>query len=378
MKLTILQKNLHQGLMTVNHVAGKNVNMPILNNVLLSFKDGLISLATTNLEIGVTRQIRGKADGDGSITVDAKIISDYVALLPNEKVELQIDKNDLKISCEKYQTTIKGQDSQDFPIIPQVDRKIGINLMVADLKNALNQTLFAINPGDSRLELTGVLFDIKDKRINLVATDSFRLAKTELEFSLDSGKLGPDGLKVIIPFKTMQELARIINSAGDELSDGADQVKLYLTENQALFVYQGVEMVSRLIEGHYPDYEQVMPVNFKTELTIDRAELSRAIKMASIFSTNVTNAIDVMVDSVQQKIIIEAVAGQAGNQQTELSAKIDGQNNNIRLNYRYLLDCLNILSASQVSLKMIDEVAACQLGVPGNDNYQYIIVPLRK
>ncbi|HNZ51523.1 MAG TPA: DNA polymerase III subunit beta [bacterium] len=378
MKLTILQKNLHQGLNTVGHIATKNANMPILNNVLISIKDGLINLSATNLEIAITKQIRGKADKDGEITVDAKILSDYIALLPNEKIDISLDKQELKINCQQYNTVIKGQEAQDFPVIPQVDKKIGFNLSVASLKNALSQILFAINPGDNRLELTGVLFDIKNKTMNLVATDSFRLAKTELDFSLNLGQISADGLKVIIPFKTMQEISRIINSTTDELSSDADQLKLFLSDNQAMFVYQGTTIISRLIEGHYPDYEQVMPINFKTEAVIDRGELSRAIKMASIFSTNITNAIDIAINSLEQKIIIEAVGGQAGSQQADLPAKIDGQNNNVRLNYRYLLECLNVLSAGQVIIKLIDDVAACQISVPKDDNYQYIIVPLRK
>jgi len=378
MKLTILQKNLHQGLNTVGHIATKNASMPILNNVLISIKDGLINLSATNLEIGVTKQIRGKADKDGEITVDAKILSDYIALLPNEKIDISLDKKELKINCQQYNTVIKGQEAQDFPVIPQVDKKIGFNLSVASLKNALGQILFAINPGDNRLELTGVLFDIKDKTMNLVATDSFRLAKTELDFSLDLGQINADGLKVIIPFKTMQEISRIINSSTDELSGDADQLKLFLSDNQAMFVYQGTTIISRLIEGHYPDYEQVLPINFKTEAIVDRGELSRAIKMASIFSANTTNAIDITIDSLEQKIIIEAVAGQTGSQQAELSAKIDGQNNSVRLNYRYLLECLNVLSAGQVIIKLIDDVAACQISAPKDDDYQYIIVPLRK
>ncbi len=378
MKLTILQKNLHQGLNTVGHIATKNASMPILNNVLISIKDGLINLSATNLEIGVTKQIRGKADKDGEITVDAKILSDYIALLPNEKIDISLDKKELKINCQQYNTVIKGQEAQDFPVIPQVDKKIGFNLSVASLKNALGQILFAINPGDNRLELTGVLFDIKGKTMNLVATDSFRLAKTELDFSLDLGQISADGLKVIIPFKTMQEISRIINSAADELSGDADQLKLFLSDNQAMFVYQGTTVISRLIEGHYPDYEQVLPVNFKTEAIVDRGELSRAIKMASIFSANTTNAIDITINSLEQKVVIEAVAGQTGSQQAELPAKIDGQNNSVRLNYRYLLECLNVLSAGQVIIKLIDDVAACQISAPKDDNYQYIIVPLRK
>ena len=176
----------------------------------------------------------------------------------------------------------------------------------------------------------------------------------------------------------MQELSRIIGSTNDVLSEEGDQIKMFITDNQVLFVYQGIEMISRLIEGHYPDYDQVMPVNFKTETIIDRGELSRVIKMASIFSANSTNAIDLLIDSGQQKIIVEAVAGQVGSQQAELSAKVDGQNNSVRLNYRYLLECLNVLPASQISMKLVDDVAACQLSLPGSDEYQYIIVPLRK
>ncbi len=378
MQLTILQKNLHQGLNIVSHIAEKNLSIPILNNILIKAKDNIITLAATNLEIGITKKIRGKITKEGATTIDAKIFSDYIALLPNEKIDIQlVNKQDLKINCEKYDTIIKGQSSEDFPVIPQIDKKISLTLAVSDLKVALNQLLFAINPTDSRLELTGILFDINDKFINLVSTDSFRLAKKEINFHLYSGTIDSNGLKIIVPLKTMQELARIINFPNDELTEDSDQIQIHIADNQILFIYQGVEMVSRLIEGHYPDYVQVIPTNFKTEITIDRGELLRAIKMASIFSAN-SNAIDLTINSDQQQIVVEAVSGQVGSHQAKLAAKINGKDNSIRLNYRYLLDCLNVLSANQVLLKIIDDVSACKITLPGSEEYQYIVVPIRK
>ena len=378
MQLTILQKNLHQGLNIISHIAEKNLSIPILNNILIKAKDNIITLAATNLEIGITKQIRGKIIKEGTTTVDAKILSDYITLLPNEKIDIQlVNKQDLKINCEKYNTVIKGQNSEDFPVIPQIDKKISLTLSVSDLKVALNQLLFAINPTDSRLELTGILFDINDKNINLVSTDSFRLAKKEINFHLYSGTIDSNGLKIIVPLKTMQELARIINFPNDELTEDSDQIQMHIADNQILFVYQGVEMVSRLIEGHYPDYIQVIPTNCKTEISIDRGELLRAIKMASIFSAN-SNAVDLTINTDQQQVTVEAVSGQIGSHQAKLSAKINGQDNSIRLNYRYLLDCLNVLSANQISFKIIDDISACKITLPGSEEYQYIVVPLRK
>jgi len=378
MQLTILQKNLHQGLNTISHIAEKNLSIPILNNILIKAKNNIITLAATNLEIGITKQIRGKVNKEGAIAIDAKIFSDYIALLPNEKIDIQlINKQDLKINCKKYNTIIKGQNAEDFPVIPQIDKKISLTLAVSDLKLALNQLLFAINPTDNRLELTGVLFDINNKYINLVSTDSFRLAKKEINFHLDFGTLDSEGLKIIVPFKTMQELARIINFSNDELTEDSDQIQIHIADNQVLFVYQGIEIVSRLIEGHYPDYIQVIPTDFKTEITIDRGEFLRAIKMASIFSAN-SNAVDLTINADQQEIIIEAVSGQIGSHQAKLAAQINGKDNSIRLNYRYLLDCLNILPVNQVLFKIIDGISACEITLPGSNEYQYIVVPLRK
>ncbi|MCX6796117.1 MAG: DNA polymerase III subunit beta, partial [Candidatus Falkowbacteria bacterium] len=183
MKVTSLQENLKSGLFITSHIAGKNVNLPILNNVLIEAKAGNIKLITTDLEIGITCTIRGKIEKEGVFTVDSKIISDFIALLPNKKIELEQKENNLMVKSENYNTVIRGQAADEYPLIPQVERKEIFKAEVNEFKKALSQVVFAVASSENRMELTGVLFHFTDGRLILAATDSYRLAEKEIKIN---------------------------------------------------------------------------------------------------------------------------------------------------------------------------------------------------
>lgn len=379
MKFISLQENLKQGLFTVGHIAGKNINLPILNNVLLKAEKGNIKLIATNLEMGVVDTIRGKIENEGSFTVDSKIISDCVNLLPNKKINMELKDKNLVVDCENYKTKIKGQPAEEFPLIPEVDKEIFYSVRAEDFKKALSQTIFSVSLNESRLELSGVLFVLnsgaKAGGLTMAATDSYRLAEKKLNIKTNS----EEEKKIIIPAKTLQELIRILSGAKDlENTEKDDEIKFYVSENQILFTYGSTELVSRLIEGQYPDYEQIIPANAKTKIKIDRAELARAVKVAAIFSKTGINDINLDFPASKNKVVVSSVSGQTGENITELDAKISGSDNGMVINCRYLLDGLNNIDGEEIDIEITDNNTPCVLKPNKDENYLYIIMPIKQ
>jgi len=185
-KIFSLQENLKQGLSLVSHVAGRNVNLPILNNILIRAEAGKIRLVATNLEVGIIVTVRGKIEREGAFTVSSKIISDCIALLPNKKISLEQKGNDLLIDCENYQAKAKGQSAEEFPLIPEVDRKNYFSAGAEEVKQAVAQAIFATAPSETRLELSGVLFIFSGDTLTLAATDSYRLAEKKIKIKSNS------------------------------------------------------------------------------------------------------------------------------------------------------------------------------------------------
>jgi len=375
MKILSLQENLKQGLFNVGHIANKNVNLPILNNILLKTENGNIKMISTNLEMGISSLVRGKIEQEGSLTVDAKVISDCVNLLPNKKVTLEQKETNLMINCDNYKAKIRGLSAEEFPLIPAVDRKIYFSAISEDFKQAIAQVIYAVATSESRLELSGVLFIFGGSKLTLAATDSYRLAEKKINIKTNSEA----DRKIIIPARTLQELARILSAGpSEEITDENKEIKFFLSDNQILFIYGSTELVSRLIEGQYPDYEQIIPTASKTKVIADRAELIRAVKMASLFSKTGINDINLDFPIGRGQVVVSAISGQTGENVTTLAAKVQGADNSIVVNYRYLLDGLNNMNSESVKIEIIDSNTPCIMRPEKGDNFLYIIMPIKQ
>ncbi len=376
MKLSGLQENIKQGLNIVSHIASKNINLPILNNIKIETKEREIRLTTTNLEIGITHKIRGKIERGGSFTVNAKIITDYINLLPNKKINIEQREGCLIINCENYKTKIKGQPANEYPLIPEVERDIYYSVDINNFKNALAQVVFAASIDDSRVELSGALFSFNKDELTIAATDSYRLAEKRVSLKTNSNQ---EGKKIIVPVKTLQELIKILSSLqSEDITEEAREVKFYLSENQILFACGSAELVSRLIEGQYPDYKQIIPQNSKTNVIIDKNEFIRATKASSLFSKTGINDINLDFLSEKNKTTISSVSGQTGENITEINSKVSGDNNGIVVNYRYLLDGLNNINSEMIKVKILDGNTPITLKPENEDNYLYIIMPIKQ
>lgn len=373
MRLSSLQTNFKQGLFAVSHVAGRSVNLPILNNILLEAKEGKIRLAATNLEVGISCVVRGKIEKEGALTVDAKVISEYVGLLPEDKIDIEQGGNVLDLACGNYKTKINGQAADEFPLLPSVERKNPLKVGTEEFRRALSQIIFAAAAGESRLELSGVFFSFEGGNLVMAATDSYRLAEKTIKAEGDAAN-GAEPKRAIIPARTLQEVIRILSGSKEETGE----ITIYLSENQVLFVCSSVEIVSRLIEGQYPDYRQIIPTKAKTVAAVDTAALMRAVKAAAIFSKSGINDINLDFPKGKNKIIVSSASGQAGENVSEIEAKVSGDDNGTVINYRYLLDALNNIGEETVNIEIVDGNTPCLVKPNDDGGYLYIIMPIKQ
>lgn len=377
MKISSLQENLKNGLQITGHLSGKNINLPILNNVMIEARDGEIKLIATDLEIGIVCQIRGKIEKEGSFTVDSKIISDYISLLPNKKVDIEKKDSELLIKSENYKTSVKGMSAEDYPVIPQVERKGCYKVKISEFKKALSQVIFAVSNSETRIELTGVLFNLSNKELTLASTDSYRLAEKKIKIKTE-GEI-PENRSIIIPAKTLQEVTKILAIARNEnFDENGGELSFYVSDNQILIIIGNTELVSRLIEGFYPDYGQIIPQKNETTIIINRAELIRAIKAASIFSKSGSNDINLDFPLGKNQAIISSTSSQSGDNMTELDATVNGVDNGIVVNYRYLLDGVNAIDSENIRIEITNSNTPCVIRGEDDKDYLYIVMPIKQ
>lgn len=374
MKISILQENFKKALQIVGRIAGKNINLPILNNILIEATDKKIELISTDLELGVVSKVRGKIEKKGRYTVDSKLISDYISLLPNKKIDIKLENKNFLIECDNYKTSIKGEDAEDFPLIPEVSEENYYEINISDFKKALSQTIFAVAGNETRIELSGVLFHFIGDKLILAATDSYRLAEKSIEIK----NKNKQDKKVIIPAKTLQEVNRIITLIdNEEFTDSF--IEVCLTDNQVLFILGDTKLVSKLIEGQYPDYEQIIPNKQETLITIEKNELVRAIKTSSIFSRAGVNDINLDFPVGKNKVIVSSTSSHSGDNIAELEAQVRGIDNSIVVNYKFLLEGINNIPGENILIDIVNGNTPCVLRPEKKeDKYLYIVMPIKQ
>ncbi|MFA6918821.1 MAG: DNA polymerase III subunit beta [Patescibacteria group bacterium] len=374
MKISCTQENLNQGLLAVSHIANKNTNLPILSNLLFKIENKTLTLEATNLEIGITANIRSKVEEDGEFSVDARLLANYIALLPKERIDFELDGDNLKIECQKQKTKIKTQSASEFPLIPKIVKENPCIVDIKAFKQAISEVVFSASNSESRPELSGVFVSFTNNELVMAATDSYRLA--EKKISLIENKYDK---KIIIPVKTLQEISRILSIFREDTNlESAENMEIYLTDNQIMFSYNGIDLVSRLVEGQYPDYTQIIPTNHKTKAKINVAELIKNIKTSSLFTRNGIFDIKLDLNVNSKEVVITSSSSQSGENISVVGAEITGENESIILNYRYLLDNLQIISSDFVDIEIGDVNSPCVIKSENDDKYIYIIMPIRQ
>lgn len=361
----------------VSHVTGKNVNLPILGNVLLKTESGSLKLSATNLEMAINATVRGKVEVEGEYSVPAKLFLDYVSLLPTGKVELVLTEEGFEVRAGEQETVLKGMPASEFPLLPKLAREAGYELQAEPLRRALSQVVFAVSASQSRPELSGVSCyfgnQYGDRQAAFAATDSYRLAERLVPFTGATKES-----RHIVPARAFIEVSRILGSYKDELG-APEQATFHFTDNQFVMTFGNVELISRLIEGSFPDYRQIIPTAYRTEAVMPRAELQKAVRAASLFSRQGLFDVNVMLDPGTGLCTVQSADQGTGKTKTSLKADIKGIANEVTLNYRYLGDGLSAMSTDKVRIKQIDGANALLLVPEGaSEPYQYVIMPIRK
>ncbi len=362
MKLQVTQENLAKALNSVARVASGRSTLPILSNVIIKTVGNRLSVAATNLDIAITHYLGAKVSEEGSITVPARLTQDFVTSLPAGVIDLWLDGLKLHINTDKYQSVINGVSADEFPVMPAISEGNKWTVTAKTLKKGLQQAIFAASGDEARPTLTGVYIYSHDGEIVLAATDSYRLAEKKLMKTKQE-------ISLLVPASAMQDLLRIV-------SDYEGEVEVVHDDQQVLFRVGDVELVARLIEGTYPDYRKLIPTQFATSATVNKAEFMNITKVSSLFARESAGSVTVHVDDKQKEISIRSVASQLGENTASASADVTG-GGDITLNSRYLLDALHALSSDEVMIGFNGKLEPCVLKDKKTSDYLHIIMPLK-
>lgn len=362
MKISVSLERFKRGLGAVEKIVASKSTLPVLNNVLIKAEDNQVVLSATDLEMGINYYLGGRVEKPGAITVPGRVLGNFINNLSEDKIDLEVKDNILYAQTEKSEATLNGIPADEFPTIPEVKGKEVLTINSQVIKSAINQVGFAASFDESRPILTGVYFVMSDGNLKMAATDSYRLAEKTIKVA------SREKASFIVPIKTIQELYRVITEPED--------IKVVVSENQIMFVLSGLELVSRMIEGEYPDYKQVIPKTSKTKVIISADELMGAVKAASFFARE--NANNVKVSLGKNSVEISATSSQLGNFKSRLEGQVTGGDNEISFNARYLLDALGGVASEEVSLEVVGKLNPGVVKPVGKDgDIIYIIMPLR-
>ncbi len=379
MKLECLQENLAEGLSVVGRVVPTKSTLPVLSNVLLSTRDGELQLTANNLELSVAHRVptMGIAN-EGEITLPARLLADYVALLDHgQKVELELNQKTHKVhlACGRYEANIAGIDAEDFPPVPQVSGGPSFTIPSPTLKETIAGVVFAAAPDDTRPVLAGALLKMGGALLTLAAADGFRLAVRKVELPAS----GPE-LTMIVPAKTLIEVARLLSDDEDE------QVSINTTPNgnQVYFSFGKTEITSRLIEGQFPDYERIIPSDSKTSVRLSTMDFLRATRAAAVFARDNSNIVRLECSPAVEgalsgngSVLVKSTSAEMGDNEGTLDASVDGDDTQIAFNGRYLRDALEAIDTPEVELKITGPSSPGLIEPAGEKNgYTHVIMPM--
>lgn len=367
MKLTVLQENLSKALNTALRFTSSKAQLPVLGNILLSAKKTKLSVLATNLEISIAISVGAQVEEEGSITIPARVISEIVTNLPPGQIEISIEKERVKVSTQGFQSDISGMNASDFPSIPQnLDKHSSINLPKEEFSQALSQVIFSASIDETRPILTGVLFLFQKGLLTLVATDGFRLSQKKVELN-GGGK--PQ--KVILPKSALGEISR--------LSQEADEIYFSYKEKDSQTVFEIGDCVlsTRILEGEFPDFEKIIPKGGEVKVGIDKEELLRAVKTASVFARDSANIIRFVAE--KGGISLSAESNQTGSQKARVDAKVEGESKGfeIAFNYRFVEEFLHAVKGEGVTLTFSTPTAPGVFQDATDTNYLHLIMPVR-
>lgn len=373
MKLTILTHELKKGLNYTERLTGKNLTLPILNNVLIEALPNFLKISSTDLETGIEWWGLCKTEEEGKITIPAKILTQVINNISDEKIEIENKNDTLFIKTKTFKTQIKGYTSDDFPIIPQFSKEDFIEINAQELKDGLIDVVDIASVSQIRPEISGIYFVFKKDLVNLVATDSFRLVERTLQSSNYKNSFN-DEIKFILSQKTTKEVINI-------LQENTGTVKIYYSESQILFEtnlnevdHPEINLISRQIEGNYPAYKEIIPKEYKTRIIVDKDFLTKQIKLAGLFAGKI-NEIKIKNDDKNLEILSQDL--ELGENSSILEAKIEGEPVEISFNYKFILDGVSRVKTKNAILELQGASGAGVIKAEEGVDYIYVVMPIK-
>ncbi|HEV8488600.1 MAG TPA: DNA polymerase III subunit beta [Candidatus Limnocylindrales bacterium] len=369
MKLSVMHENLARGLSVVSRAVSTRSTLPVLANVLLKTEDAGLKLTATNLEIGITYWVPGKIDSDGSTTVPARLLTDYInALQGGERVDLELLPGEtLHLKAGRFESHLKGIDADEFPAIQTAGERPTTRISQKVLRQALEETAFAAASDEARPILTGVLARFEGDTVTLAAADNYRIAVKTIPI-LDAV---PE-TSVVIPARALNELVRILSDVDDPI-----EIVLAQARNQILFHLDGIDLVSRLIDGQFPNYQQVLPQSHTTRAVLDREELLRAVRPAALIAHESANIVKLQISSNGEAGITVSANAEVGDHVGQVEAAVEGDGTTIAFNARYLADVLTNVDAEQFALELNGPLSPGVFKPVGDDLYVHVVMPVR-
>jgi DNA polymerase-3 subunit beta len=374
MKISVLQENLARGLGIVSRAVSPRSTLPVLSNILFATDEGRLRLSATNLELGITCWIGAKIQEEGSTTVPSRTFTDLVSTMPPEQADITLNESTqtLNVKCGSLNTDIKCIDAQEFPPMPTPDVNAGVEINVEDLKEMINQVVFAASRDEARPILTGVLVTVEGDKMIMAAADGFRLSVREayLSTSVDQP------IKIVIPARALGELARI-------LSGSQETVTMFLPPGRGQVVFRSdhVELVSQLIEGTFPDYEQIIPKGYQSRTLVSTSAFLKACKQAEVFARDGSLIAKVNITPGEEEMVpgsmeISGQSEETGSSQAMLEATIEGPDILIAFNVRYLREVLDVIKTPNVALETTKPTSPGIIRPVGEDGFLHVIMPM--
>jgi DNA polymerase III subunit beta len=368
MKVTCRPSVLGQALQVVSRAISSRTTLPILNNILIETTSEGLALTATNLEIGIRKVVPAEVAMEGSTTAPARLLTDFVSTLPDQDLELSLDgaTQSLGLRCARFDTHIKCIEAEEFPPGPRPDEGDRLEVPLDELIKAVEQTQMAASTDEARPVLTGVLVHIEGGNLTLAATDGHRLAVRKLP-AQGAGDLEAS---LIVPARALAELARVLKG-----EPGRVELIISKARNQIFFKAGNSELTSRLIDGKYPNYAQVIPSKSSTTVRVNTAELTQTVRAVSLFARDSANVIRVKAQS--GAVILSATTNEVGDSRAEMPADVEGSEIQIAFNARYVLDALGVIGEDEVELLFDGPLSPGLLRPPGKEHYLYVIMPVR-
>jgi DNA polymerase III subunit beta len=367
-KLSVMQENLARGLSVVSR-AVSNRSLPVLTNVLLKTEDAGLKLTATNLEIGITYWVPGKIETDGATSVPARLLNDLVNSMPgSEPIQLELGEGEtLHIRAGRFESNVKGIPAEDFPTVQTAGERPITRVAQKVLRHALEETAFAAASDEARPILTGVLARFEGDQLTLAAADNYRIAVKTITV------LDPvEETSVVIPARALHELSRILSDTDEPVS-----IVLAHSRNQLLFHIDGIDLVTRLIDGQYPNYQSVLPATHATRAVLDREELLRAVRPAALIAHESTNIVKLGVGLDGDGAITVSANAEVGDHVGRVEASVEGDATTIAFNARFLADVLTNVDADQFALELNGPLSPGVFKPIGDDRYVHVVMPLR-